>query len=161
MSDLPDGSVEWSRAEGYLPCLISQYDKLGMQHTVESFADEVFINERRYEVVFSRMTTTNTTDDAKTLPQVSSKLIPINEDAKNETTVPGGGTVVRDYCVFADRFNGQYTFPSDTVLVEQIDTFDIHFDHMKGYWDERLSGIVDIQDMPSEYARVTEAYKAA
>lgn len=161
VSDLPDGSVEWSRAEGYLPCLISQYDKLGMQHTVESFADEVFINERRYEVVFSRMTTTNTTDDAKTLPQVSSKLIPINEDAKNETTVPGGGTVVRDYCVFADRFNGQYTFPTDTVLAEQVDTFDMHFDHMKGYWNERLSGIVDIQDMPSEYARVTDAYKAA
>lgn len=157
--DLPAGAVEWSRAEGYLPCLVSQYSKNGLDHTVESFADEVILDGKRYEAVYSRMTTTNTTGDIKLLPLVSADLAPLNEAAEQAKVVKGGETVVREYAILADRFNGKYTFPENSVLRDQ-GSYEEHYGHMKAHWDARVAELVDIRALPEEYAQPAQAYKA-
>ena len=49
-------TVQWYNAEGYLPCLVNEYSKDGMNYKVENFTDSVMIDDKRYEVVYSRMT---------------------------------------------------------------------------------------------------------
>ncbi|WP_256285659.1 S-layer homology domain-containing protein [Pseudoflavonifractor phocaeensis] len=159
VTNLPDNSIRWSRAEGYLPCLISQYSKNGLDHTVESFADEVIIGGRRYETAYSRMTTYNDTGEVKLLPRVSENLVPLNDAAKSAKVAQSGETVVREYCIFADRFGGKYTFPGNDVLAEQ-GSYEEHYAHMKDHWDGRVAELADIQSVPEPYAELTHVYKA-
>lgn len=154
--DIP-GDISWYNKEGYLPCFVSEYEKNGMSHVVESFADLVVINENRYEVAYSRMTTTNNTDQEMTLPRVSAELIPLNDAAKNVTKIQPGETVVRDYAIGADRFGGSYEYPEDSVIAEQ-GSWDEHYDHMKQYWNERLEPLAEIVNLPDE--QLINAYKA-
>ena len=154
--DIP-GDISWYNKEGYLPCFVSEYEKNGMSHVVESFADLVVINENRYEIAYSRMTTTNNTDEEMTLPRVSTELIPMNDAAKNVTKIQPGETVVRDYAIGADRFGGSYEYPEESVIAEQ-GSWDEHYDHMKEYWNERLEPLAEIVSLPNE--ELINAYKA-
>lgn len=159
VSDLPQDSIDWSNAEGYLPCFISKYSKDGMDYKVENFADKLTIGGKDYVIAYSRMTSTNNNDVAKVLPRVSKELVALNNSAKNETTVGAGKTVTRDYCIGADRFGGSYEYPSSDELVSK-GGFDEHYNHMKEYWNNRLDMIINIESLPKEYAELINAYKA-
>lgn len=153
--DVDPDAISWTRAEGYLPSLISKYSKNGLEHQIESFADSVSINNKRYEVVYSRMTTRNTTDDTvKLLPVVSDDLTPLNDAAKSTKVVHPGKTVVREYAIFADRFGNRYSYPANSTLTE-LGTYTEHYSAMKTFWEDKLSGLTEL---PEEYAA---AYKAA
>lgn len=152
-------SVSWYNAEGYLPCFVSEYEKNGMAHKVESFSDLVVIDGKKYEIAYSRMTTTNESKETKLLPRVSTDLVALNDAAANAMTVEPGKTVVRDYCIGADRFGGDYAWPADEVLAAQ-GSWDAHYDHMRTYWNDRLANLVDIQSIPAKYEELIDAYKA-
>lgn len=152
-------SVSWYNAEGYLPCFVSEYEKNGMAHKVESFSDLVVIDGKKYEIAYSRMTTTNKSEETKLLPRVSTDLVALSDAAANAMTVEAGKTVVRDYCIGADRFGGDYAWPADEVLAAQ-GSWDAHYDHMKTYWNDRLADLVDIQSIPAKYEELIDAYKA-
>ena len=156
---LPAESVEWYNAEGYLPCFVSEYSKNGLTHKIENFADLVVINGKEYEIAYSRMTTTNTTDETKLLPKVSTDLVALNDAAATVGTVEAGETVVREYCIGADRFGNSYAWPTSEELVA-AGTWDAHYTHMKDYWNTRLEGIVEIQNLPEDYEVLINAYKA-
>ena len=159
VTNLPADSVEWYNAEGYLPCFVSEYSKNGLTHKVENFADLVVIDGNEYEIAYSRMTTTNTTDETKLLPKVSTDLVALNAAAASVGAVEPGETVVRDYCIGADRFGNTYAWPADSVLAQQ-GSWDEHYEHMKDYWNTRLEGIVEIQNLPEDYEVLINAYKA-
>ena len=153
------GDIDWYNKEGYLPCLVSEYQKDGMNYTVENFGDKVTINGNDYVVMYSRFTCENTTNEEQSLPGVTSNLIPLNGAAKNATSAAAGETVVRDYCIGADRFGQKYGFPSAEELAA-AGGFDEHYTHMRNYWNTRLSGVVDIKKVPSGYEELINAYKA-
>ncbi len=117
------------------------------------------IDENEYEVAYSRMTVINNNEEIKLLPTVSSYLIPLNDAAKNVKAIEPGETVVREYCIGADRFGGVYTYPADAVLAAQ-GNFDEHYAHMKEYWNTRLEKVIDIQSVPEKYTELINAYKA-
>ena len=148
------GKIKWSNAEGYLPAFVSEYAKDGLGITVENFADLVVVNGNRFEIAYSRMTVTNTTSAPARLPRASSLLTPL-DDAGD--TVGAGQTVVRDYAVAADRFGGTYDWPTAGQL-QALGGFDEHYRHMRQYWNNRLSAIADITDLPDR--RLINAYKA-
>ncbi|RZT16710.1 hypothetical protein EV649_4243 [Kribbella sp. VKM Ac-2569] len=148
------GKIKWSNAEGYLPAFVSEYSKDGLGIKVENFADLVVVGGNRFEVAYSRMTVTNTTSTSARLPRVSNLLTPLNPA---ETTVGAGQTVVRDYAVAADRFGGTYDWPT-AVQLQQLGGFDQHYSHMRQYWNNRLSAIANITDLPDK--RLINAYKA-
>lgn len=151
--------IDWYNKEGYLPCFVSSFTKDAMEYTIENFADLVVIDGNKFEIAYSRMTVKNTADVEKALPTVSSELIPINDAAKNAATVAAHETVVRDYCIGADRFGGSYAYPSRDALAAQGD-WDTHYQHMADYWNERLEGIVNIKQLPAGYEDLINAYKA-
>lgn len=159
VTDLDPDAIRWSRAEGYLPCLVSEYEKNGLSHTVASFADDVTISGKRFEVAYSRMTTENTSDQIKLLPLVSGNLVPLNDAAATAKVVYPGETVVREYAIFADRFGGKYSFPADSLLAE-AGSYDEHYENMRSYWQDKVDQLVDIQSVPAAYAALADAYKA-
>jgi len=153
--DIP-GTIDWRNAGGYLPAFVSTFSKDGLRHSVESFADEVFVGGNRFEVAYSRMTTTNTTAQIQPLPRVSRSLVALN-DAATRTTVAPGQTVVRDYTIGADRFGGTYDWPT-TAQLQSLGGFDQHYRHMRSYWNGRLDAIADIKELPDP--KLIDAYKA-
>lgn len=153
--DIP-GKIGWRNAEGYLPAFISTYAKAGLEYTIQSFSDDATIGGDRFEVAYSRMTVKNTTTGGLALPRVSSALIPLNDGAK-ASTVGAGETIVRDYAVGADRFGGSYSWPADGQIAA-LGSYDSHYDHMRTYWNDRLSKVVDITALPD--GKLIDAYKA-
>ncbi len=159
VTNLPAKSIKWYNAEGYLPCFVSEYSKNGVDYKIENFADLVIINDRKIEVAYSRMTATNNNEITKLLPTVSEDLIPLNDAAKNVKAMAPGETVVRDYCIGADRFGDWHAYPANDVLAAQ-GSFNEHYEHMKNYWNTRLDGIINIESIPESYSELIDAYKA-
>ncbi|MFD7155672.1 sugar-binding protein [Kribbella sp. NPDC059898] len=148
------GKIKWSNAEGYLPAFVSEYAKDGLRITVENFADLAVAGGNRFEIAYSRMTVTNTGSEEARLPRVSGLLTPLNEAG---TTIAAGQTVVRDYAVAADRFGATYDWPTADQLT-QLGGFDQHYRHMRQYWNDRLSKIANLTNLPDK--RLINAYKA-
>ena len=155
VKDIP-GKVKWYNAEGYLPCFVSEYTKEGMEYKVENFANKHTIDGNDFEIAYSRMTVTNTTEEEKYLPRVSSNLIPLNEEAESTARISAGETIVRDYAIGADRFGGTYDYPDSAKIAEQ-GSFDENYAQMKEYWNNRLEPLTQL-DLPDE--QLVNAYKA-
>ncbi len=147
--------IDWTLAEGYLPCYVSAFETANLNVSIENFADKLIFNDNPFEVTYSRMTVTNKTEVTQILPPVSTALVPLNASAE-ELFVAPGETVVRDYAIFSDRFGGSYAFPSDTAL-GAAGGYDEHYAHMKAYWEDRVSDIIDL-DLPDN--ELVNAYKA-
>ncbi len=160
VTDLDPDAIRWSRAEGWLPCLVSEYSKNGLDHRVESFADDVSIEGKRFEAAYSRMTTVNNSEDIKLLPIVSGNLTPLNEEAVTAKVVRPGESVTREYAILADRFGGKYNYPDGSALAK-LGGFEEHYEHMAGYWKGKVEQLADIRAVPEAYAVLTDAYKAA
>ncbi|WP_035778824.1 FIVAR domain-containing protein [Butyrivibrio sp. MC2013] len=154
--DIP-GKISWYNAEGYLPAFVSEYSKDGLDVKVENFAVKHELDGNDYEVAYSRMTVTNTTDEKKALPVVSSTLTPINDAAENAVYAEAGETVVRDYAIYADRFDGDYDYPEDETLLT-FGSLDENYDLMRDYWNNRLEPLAEITELPNK--ELINAYKA-
>ncbi|MCR4695055.1 MAG: hypothetical protein K5773_07015 [Pseudobutyrivibrio sp.] len=149
--------ISWFNAEGYLPCFVSKYSKDGCDYEIQNFSNKHEIDGKAFEVAYSRMIVTNNTEEAKTLPMVSSVLYPINEAAKNATSIEPGQTIIRDYGIFADRFDGDYDYPAEAAL-DTLGSFDDNYDAMRDYWNDRLSPLASIDQLPD--TDLINAYKA-
>ncbi|PWM45151.1 MAG: carbohydrate-binding protein [Clostridiales bacterium] len=149
--------INWYNSDGWLPCLVSEYDSTFFKIKIENFADMVIENGKYYEVVFSRMSVENKSGSEKLLPLVSSKATPINDAAKNIYSVLPGQTVVRDYATASDNFTENISLPNIREL-KNIGSFDDHYISMRSYWQERIESIVNISKLPDE--RLINAYKA-
>ena len=73
----PDSLISWYNAENYLPCLVSEYEKNGLQIKIENFADKITVYMEDFVIAYSRVTMTNTNDTVINLPVVSEELIPL------------------------------------------------------------------------------------
>lgn len=146
--------INWYNSEGFLPCLISEFEKDGVLCTVKNFADKLTIDGNDFEIAYSRLIIENKSSEAIKFPKVSGILIPLR-------TVPGvinpGETVTADYAVGADRFSGSYKYPADDVIASS-GSFDEHYALMKEYWLKRLEPLAEITALPDK--SLINAYKA-
>lgn len=152
-----DSKIKWYNAEGYLPCFVSEYTKNNVSYKIESFSNKHIVNDKDYEIAYSKFTVKNNTNKTISLPKVSSQLIPINDNAKDKSQISSSETVVREYAVCADRFGGTYKYPPDSIIA-QLGSFDENYNQMKTYWNNRLEPLAKITKLPDE--KLINAYKA-
>ncbi len=149
-----DGKIRWYNKEGYLPCLVSEFDKNGVSYKIENFADKLDFDGNAFVVAYSRLTVTNKTDKQISLPRVSRFLIPLNEQKK---VLAPSCTAVLDFAVGADRFGGKYPYPAPEAIAA-AGGFDEHYKKMKSYWLNRLEPLCEITQLPDTV--LIDAYKA-
>lgn len=152
LSDI-QGEIEWFNKEGWLPCLVSRFKTKRFDCSVENFADEVTVGEKRFEVAYSRLTLKNITSKPQRLPRVSKLLTPLN---KRSDVLKPGETIALDYAVYADRFSGKYPYPKAEPAF--FGGFDEHYESMKSYWINRMLPLAKIDELPDP--RLINAYKA-
>lgn len=147
--------LEWTNANGYLPALITQFERDNCTVTITNFGDEVTINGSDFVAVYSRVTVYNhDTVDHTEAPVPSSGLLALNSVS---STVAAGQTVSHDYVIAVDKFGNSYPWPSDSALTA-AGGWDSRFTHMQTYWDTKLAGITVLNQLPD--ARLINAYKA-
>ena len=152
---------------GYLPCLVTRFERSAQQCTVwiSNFGKEIFIRrgsqDDRFVFIYTRIRVFNHGPDAQTVepaPTVSPSSGPTPFGlTKNSTTVQANEWVTHDYVLAADRFGGTYAWPTESELVE-AGSWDTNFGLMAKYWDNKLSRIANIAELPDP--ELIRAYKA-
>lgn len=150
----PKEKINWYNAEGFLPCLVSEYKKDGVSYCVKSFADKVTVDGNDFEIVYSRFIAANKSGKAVQTQKASKLLVPLN---KVNDIIGDGEILTADFAVAADKFGNSYSYPEDSVI-KSLGSFDEHFDSMKSYWLKRLEPLTEITDLPDR--RLIDAYKA-
>ncbi len=150
----PDGKINWYNKEGFIPCLVSEYTKNSVNYIIENFADKIALNGKDFEIAYSRLSVENKGREAISFPKVSKHLIPLT---KVPDKIKSGEKATVDYAVTADRFGGDYPFPTDGEI-KSSGGFDAHYDSMKKYWLNRLEPLAQITELPDK--RLIDAYKA-
>jgi hypothetical protein len=144
----------WSDLDGYLPAQVTTFHRAGATVAITEFADRDVIGGDAYVAVYSRVRITNPTGHAVTAdPEASPGLVPL---ATAPDTVEPHASAVHDYVVAADRFGGEYPWPSDAALAA-AGSFTRHLGHMEDFWNAQLARIAAIS-VP-EHALV-DAYRA-
>lgn len=147
--------TSWTLAGGYLPASVTRFHRAGATVTITNFGDRVGLGGHPYVVVYSRVRVTNPTGRPITLhPDATDGLVPL---AKSGDTVAGHSSAVHDYAVAADRFGGTYAWPTDPALA-RAGGFDLHYAHMKSFWNAQLAKIAMITKLPDK--RLIDAYKS-
>lgn len=155
----PDSLISWYNAENYLPCLVSEYEKNGLQIKIENFADKITVYMEDFVIAYSRVTMTNTNDTVINLPVVSEELIPLKEICSRQYISPGE-TIVKEYAIGADRFGHVYDdYPSDEEIAA-LGSWQEHYDNMKSFWEEKTEGLFNVTQIPEAYQKLVYAYKS-
>ncbi len=178
-------AVDWYNRDGYLPCYVSEYTVDNVKYKIEEFANKHTIEGNPVEVAYVKMTAVNDSGEKRLLPVVSRELLPLNDQAEAAYVINAGETVVREYAIKADRFENEghtgerhevepkVEFPADQKILEaaravadvgENSIFENNYAAMRTYWDNRLSGIIDIKLPNSKDANnkdsLVNAYKA-
>lgn len=154
---LENGAVNWYCKEDYLPCWVSEFNADGFKWSISNFCDKLTISGNDFVVMYTRVELKNISGREKKVPTFSSELVSLSENIPEK--IADSKTVTLDYCVGVDRFGGDYAYPSEAQFKAE-GGFDKHYEHMKAYWNDRLSGIVNIEKIPEEYSELINAYKA-
>ena len=149
---------KWYNAEGYLPALVAEFEKEGCLVKIINFGDKVQIDKKDYVIAYSRVSIANNTSKTVSLsPQPEGELINLDNPGN---TIRAGETVHHDFAVVLDRFGNDYEFPSAD-KIKNAGGFDKHYEHMKNFWNDKLSEIVQIDtpyDEFDNYYRATFIY---
>jgi hypothetical protein len=149
-----DTATTWANAGGYLPALVTSFQRDGARVAITNFGDQVTIGGHRYVAIYSRVSVTNPTGRALTMsPQASPGLIPLNSAADR---VAPHATVNHDYVVASDRFGGKYAFPPVAALAG-AGSYARHFAHMRAYWNQQLAQIAQLVTLPDP--SLADAYR--
>lgn len=147
--------IEWYNDEGFLPCLISEFDFEELNIKIKNFADKISVEDKYYVAVYSRVEVKNNSDTAKVIDIGASKeLISLNKVA--DKILPNE-ILNYDFVIVSDRFGKSYDLPGEKELIN-LGGFDIHHTHMREYWLNELSEIAAIDELPD--SRLIESYKA-
>jgi len=148
-------SMKWYNKEGFLPCLVTEFERDGATVQIMNFGDQVTLDGNDFVAVYSRVTITNHGPKMVILdPAPTQGLVALTQ---NTISIEPGQTIYHDYVVAADRFGQSYPWPSDATLKE-AGGWDQHYEHMRNYWLSRLQEIVNISQLPDD--RLINAYKA-
>lgn len=149
-----DSRSTWSNADGYLPALITTFQRSGAHIAITNFGDQVFVDNRPYVFVYSRVAVHNPTSSPIRLdPQASTGLVRLTSAPAE---VQPYSTVDHDYVVAVDRFGNSYAWPSFQDLAS-AGGFDQHFAHMRDFWNVELASIAQLR-LPDQ--GLVDAYRS-
>ena len=152
--DSGDSKINWYNAEGFLPCLVSEFEIDSVFYRLSSFSDFETIDGNKFEIAFSRLEIENQSGNSLRFPKVSKLLIPLTDIPEK---INPGEKITADFAVGADRFGGSYPYPDDKKIAA-AGSFDKHYQKMKSYWLNRLEPLAEITSLPDE--SLINAYKA-
>ncbi len=131
----------WADADGYLPAQVTSFTAQGARVSITEFADRVVLGGDPYVAVYSRVRIANPTSHPVTVdPLASPALVPLDQAPD---TIPPHHAVDHDYVVVSDRFGSADAWPSSAALAG-AGGFDLHFAHMRAFWDAQLAGIAQV-----------------
>jgi hypothetical protein len=133
----------WSDVDGYLPAQVTTFAiSGGATVSITEFADRIVVGGDPFVAVYSRVHVTNPTGHSVTAdPLASDALVPL--DSGSNTVAPHQ-TVNHDYVVVSDRFGTANRWPGNEALAA-AGGFDVHFAHMRAFWNAQLAGIAQIR----------------
>ena len=132
----------WADAGGYLPAQVTTFNTGGATVAITEFADRVVLGGDPYVAVYSRVHVDNPTGQTVAAdPLASAALVPL--DAAPDAVAPHHA-VNHDYVVASDRFASTDAWPSGQAL-DAAGSFDMHFAHMRAFWNAQLAGIAQIR----------------
>lgn len=148
-------TYRWTNAEGYLPCLVTEFDRGSLHVRLQNFADRVSFADQAYVVAYSRVSIENRGTVAQAVsPGASSQLIRLA--GGDSAMLAPGESHDFDYALAIDRFGQTYPWPSNDD-VSKAGGWDSHYKSMRSYWQGRVNEIVDLQTPDS---RLNDAYRA-
>lgn len=146
---------KWYNEEGYLPCLVTEFERDNCTVKIKHFGDKVTLGGNNFVIAYSRVSVYNHGSYAVTLaPGQNSNYTALTN---NSTTVQPGQTVNHDFAIAADRFGGTYAWPSSSSIAA-AGSWDTHYTNMKNFWNGKLGNIVNITQLPD--TSLINAYKA-
>jgi hypothetical protein len=172
----PAGSVQWSEADGYLPAMTTSFTRNGLKVAITDFADKQTVGGSPAELVYTRVTETNTGTTAVDAPPGQSGPGLVQLDSASDTVQPGQ-TVRHDFVAAVDTFSVGGTLPPASALTVAgpgqpgVLPYTAAFAHMALYWNQRLSVIPKLSlpnvslpntnSLASPGTAMDNAYKAA
>ena len=136
-----DATTTWTNVDGYLPALVSAFHRFGADISITNFADELVLSGDAYVAVYSRVAVHNPASHAVHVdPEPSPGLLPLDSAP---VIVGPRATVDHDYVIAVDRFGQAYPWPAAPALVA-AGGFDVHFAHMRDFWNTRLGAIAQL-----------------
>jgi hypothetical protein len=169
------GSVQWNEADGYLPAMTTSFTRNGVAISITDFANEQSIGGVPTVLVYTRVKVTNKGSAAADVPsgQSGPNLVSLNDESD---TVRPGQTVQHDFVAAVDDFSTSTPLPGVTALTPAKGNpgalpYDAAYQHMKGYWNQRLSVTPDLSlpnvslantnNLQNPGTAIDNAYKAA
>ncbi len=131
-------ALKWYNHSGYLPCLVSEFERDGCTVKIMNFGDNVNINGNDYVIAYSRVSVYNHSSTTRTLSASPYGAFTSLSSPGNDV-VPGE-TKHHDYAIAVDKYNAGYSWPSGGDIAG-AGSWNDHFNHMKNYWDSRLARI--------------------
>ena len=147
-------SIDWYNEEGFLPCLVSEFDTGNLNVKIKNFADRIEVGGRAYVAVYTGVEIKNNGENIAS-PHIGATKELIRLD-NNKKEISPGERIIYEFAVISDRFRNDYELPHDEEIKE-LGGYDIHYNHMKSYWLGELENIAMI-NVPDE--RLIESYKA-
>jgi hypothetical protein len=152
-------SLNWYNQAGYLPALVTEFDKNSLHVKIMNFADELGVSSADYVVAYSRVTITNPGEQPQNYDLgVPSELAALGETASSpvQGSLEARASLSFDFAIMLDRF-GQKSVALDASALRAAGSLDLHFEHMRNYWDARLAEIAKLSTPRED---VNNAYKA-
>jgi len=107
-------SMKWYNHSGYLPCLVTEFERDGCTVKIMNFGDKVTVSGNDYVAAYCRVSVYNHSEEAVFLdPQPSKELIALNTP---ENLISLGETRNYDFVIAIDRLGNSYAWPSDDNL---------------------------------------------
>ena len=144
--DLPASTkIEWSNAEGWLPALVTRFEKDGCTITITNFGDQITLGGNHFVAAYSRVAIHNHSGSNKTLlPGQSPQFLVLRQDAPE---IADQTTATHDFVIVIDRFGKDIPWPDDE-SVRKLQTWDQAYEHMRSYWTNRLERLMKIKNLP-------------
>jgi hypothetical protein len=150
------GPITWENHSGYLPCLVTSFNRNGVEVKIAHFCNKVKIDDHDYVLLFTRVIKTNKTDKPQYLP--ADPDIDLIRLTPRPGIIQPGSTETEDFVTPVDKFGQDIPWPKVQDILTSAGTWDENFEAMRSYWNNRLSTYVQIERLPDE--RLVNAFKA-
>ncbi len=148
-------AFKWYNHSGYLPCLVTEFERDDCTVKIMNFGDEVYFNNNRFILAYCRIQVYNHGSVGRDLsPGAYGSFTTLSSPG---TYVNPGETVNHDLAIPIDRFAQGCNWPSNSEI-QAAGSWDTHFYHMQQHWDAKLNTITVINQIPDE--DLADAYRA-
>lgn len=165
----PAQSIQWTMDNGYLPALRTSFTRNNVAIAIKNFANRVVIGGAPFVLVYTRVSVTNNSSAAVTVPPGGSGPNLVRLTPAGDTVQPGQ-TRNHDFVAAVDRFGASTAFPSTSTLAAQAPSYDTAYNQMASYWNGRIAttaqptlpnvGLPNTGGLAGPGTALTNAYKA-